>query len=53
MNNVTRNTVKYAMEKIQEVIDLFEKIEGNNQEVDAVAESLGFSFADLEYEINK
>lgn len=52
MKNETRNVVKQVMVKLQEAIDLLEKVEGENEEVDTLKEDLGYSFADLEYEVN-
>lgn len=53
MKNSTRKTVKQAMNKIQEAIDLLEKVKGENENVDDTAENIGFAYADLEYEVNE
>lgn len=47
-----KNTLKKAMFKIQEAIDLLEKVEGKNETVDNAAEALGYAWADLEFEHN-
>jgi hypothetical protein len=52
MEKETENAVKLAMIKIQEAIDLLEKVKGENDEVDEVCDDLGCRYADLECEIN-
>ena len=52
MKSVTKTACKKAMGLIQEAIDILEKVKGDNEEVDATADNLGFAFADLEYEVN-
>ena len=52
MENETRKAVKKAMIKIDEIIDLLEKVKGDNEEIDAVCDNLVYCYADLEYELN-
>jgi predicted RNase H-like HicB family nuclease len=52
MKEKTRKTVKKAMQKIQEAIDLLEQVNGENEEIDTAYDNLGFAMADLEYELN-
>lgn len=52
MKNTTINVVKEAMNKLQEAIDLLETVKGENEEIDEAADSIGFAYADLEFEIN-
>jgi prefoldin subunit 5 len=52
MKQSSYNTIKLAMTKIQEAIDLLEKVKGENENIDEAADSVGFAFADLEYEVN-
>lgn len=52
MESTTRNAVKKAMVKLQEAIDILEKVKGDNDEIDEVSEQLGYKIADLEYVVN-
>jgi hypothetical protein len=52
MKHTTLNTVKQAMCKLQEAIDLLESVGGEDGQIDDTAEALGFAYADLEYEVN-
>lgn len=52
MKSTTENAAKQAMIKIQEAINLLEKVKGDNEEIDEVSEQLGYKIADLEYEVN-
>ena len=52
MKSTTKNAVKKAMIKLQEAIDILEKVKGDIEQVDETADAIGFAFADLEYEIN-
>lgn len=52
MKQQTINTVKQAMIKLQEAINLLEKVKGENEEIDEAADGIGFAYADLEYEVN-
>ena len=53
MKNETLNTCKKAMILLQSAIELLEKVQGENEDIDSVCDNLGFAFADLEFEINK
>lgn len=52
MKDTVRTTVKQAMNKIQEAIDLLNTVKGENENIDEAADSIGYAFADLEYEVN-
>ena len=52
MKHKTENAVKLAMIKIQEAIELLEKVKGDNDEVDEVRDELGYKIADLEFILN-
>lgn len=53
MKNSSKKKAKKAMIKIQEAINILEKIKGEHEEFDEAADAVGFAYADLEYEINK
>ena len=52
MKNTTRNAVKKVMNKIQEAMDLLEKVKGDNENIDETADAIGYAYADLEFEVN-
>lgn len=52
MEKTFENAVKQAMVKLQEAMDILEKVKGDNEQVDDTADAIGFAFADLEYEVN-
>jgi len=52
MKNSTINAAKQAMIKLQEAMDLLEKVKGDNENIDDTAYAIGYAFADLEYEVN-
>jgi hypothetical protein len=52
MKQETGKTVKLAVIKIKEAINLLETIKYDNDEVDEVCEQLSYKIADLEFELN-
>jgi len=52
MKNTTRSAVKKVMNKLQEAMDLLEKVKGDNENIDETADSIGYAYADLEFEVN-
>jgi len=52
MKNTTRNAVKKVMNKLQEAMDLLEKVKGDNENIDETADAIGYAYADLEFEVN-
>lgn len=47
-----KTEIKDALDKIQKAMDILERIEGKNEEVDSCCENLGFVYADLEHELS-
>ena len=52
MKNTTRNAVKKVMNKLQEAMDLLEKVKGDNENIDETADAIGYAYAYLEFEFN-
>ena len=51
MKKSTIKTAKQAMIKLQEAIELLEKVKGDNENIDHTAHAIGFAFGDLKNEI--
>jgi phosphopantetheine adenylyltransferase len=51
MKSTTKNAIKQAMLKLEEVIEILEKVKGDNEQIDDTTDAIGFCLADLEYEI--
>jgi hypothetical protein len=49
MKATTKKAVKQAMIKLQEAINIFKKVKGEDAEIDVTAEDLLFTLADLDY----
>lgn len=52
MKQESINKTKQALIKIKEAIELLELVKNENDDIDACKENLGFTYAEIEYQLN-
>ena len=52
MTHDLENAIRRARQNIQEAVDILRNVQGENEEVDEAADSLGHLIADLEFVLN-